>query len=427
MGWVSPKVYAILSSSEEGKDILEGIADKDQATVDKEVDAFFNNGGKGASRSAEYKKAKNTEVDEDYKRSYGDVPDKDEEPEQYKKYMDSYNKWQDKETTNENSKVSDDDISEFLFDNQYQITDSTTVGQFAQETANKLGCSKDQVLKVIRKENPNISENEKMSKIAGLEDENDFIESIDDIDYEKAEKNEKINGSKGKNPNRKDKYGNELVSDEAFKVGQEGAKKYLDYMTQYNDLDKLKKSNIFLGGLQSAVSKAIIEAGYDPNLDTTYQDFNEIIGSVLGEKVYIEDYEGNATKGFTGKKYDGYTPGKEESNSEFEESIDYETATYPKGTSKEYSMVVNNKFNKALPILEKAGIKLSDFGGRASKEGGYEDNSKEIMDKYVFEPFRKKYPKGNNEVWEKEYQPLYDAIESVLDKKYNDWYIKNKK
>ena len=48
------------------------------------------------------------------------------------------------------------------------------------------------------------------------------------------------------------------------------------------------------------------------------------------------------------------------------------------------------------------------------------------MDKYVFEPFRKKYPSGNNDAWDKEYQPLYDAIESVLDKKYNDWWIRNK-
>lgn len=109
------------------------------------------------------------------------------------------------------------------------------------------------------------------------------------------------------------------------------------------------------------------------------------------------------------------------------DDIDYENITYPKGTSKEYTMVVNNKYQKSLPILEKAGIKLEDFGGKQSVEGGYEDNTKDIMDKYVFEPFRKKYPNGNNQVWEQEYQPLYDAIESVVDKNYNDWWIKNKK
>lgn len=45
MGWVSKKVYAILASDEEGKKILEGIGEKDQDTVDKEVDAFFNKTG----------------------------------------------------------------------------------------------------------------------------------------------------------------------------------------------------------------------------------------------------------------------------------------------------------------------------------------------------------------------------------------------
>ena len=57
MAWVSPKVYAILSSSEEGKDILEGIGEKSQDEVDKELDEFFGS-GKGASKGADYQKAK---------------------------------------------------------------------------------------------------------------------------------------------------------------------------------------------------------------------------------------------------------------------------------------------------------------------------------------------------------------------------------
>lgn len=59
------------------------------------------------------------------------------------------------------------------------------------------------------------------------------------------------------------------------------------------------------------------------------------------------------------------------------------------------------------------------------KEGGYEDNSNEIMQKYVFEPFRNKYPKGNNDAWKNEFEPLYNAIDAVFDKNYNDFYIKN--
>lgn len=116
--------------------------------------------------------------------------------------------------------------------------------------------------------------------------------------------------------------------------------------------------------------------------------------------------------------------GKKDETSE-ETEIDYENVEYPKGTSKEYSQSVNEKYEQALPVLEKVGLKPEDFGGKANEQGGYEDNTSEIMDKYVFEPFRKKYPGGNNEAWKKDYQPLYDAIDAVLDKKYNDWYIRN--
>lgn len=58
MAWASKKLYAILMSSEEGKDILEGIGEKSQDEFDKEVEAFFGEGGKSASQNADYKKAK---------------------------------------------------------------------------------------------------------------------------------------------------------------------------------------------------------------------------------------------------------------------------------------------------------------------------------------------------------------------------------
>lgn len=125
--------------------------------------------------------------------------------------------------------------------------------------------------------------------------------------------------------------------------------------------------------------------------------------------------------------YNALRMGKTQPETFNDEPIDYENIEYPKGTSKKYTKYVNEQFENAKPILEKAGIKLEDFGGKPSKEGGYEDNTKEIMNKYVFEPFRKKYPNGNNDVWEKAYQPLYDAIEAVADKNYNDWYIRNNK
>ena len=247
MAWVSPKVYAILQSSEEGKDILEGIADKTQEEVDKELDAFFGNGGKGFSRSEDYKQAKSTE---------------------------------------EEDEISDDDIMAELSDGDYYYGDLSSEKEIVNLMAERLNVSPDRVKKVLK--------------------DNDF----DFKEYQKY-----INGD--------------------------------DFEDAKNDDDN--------------------------------------------------------------------------------KPIDYETVEYPRGTSKEYSMVVNDRYEKALPVLEKLGIKLSDFGGRPSKEGGFEDDSSEIMDKYVFEPFRQKYPNGNNEVWLKEYQPIYDAIEAITDKNYNDWYIKNKK
>lgn len=112
-------------------------------------------------------------------------------------------------------------------------------------------------------------------------------------------------------------------------------------------------------------------------------------------------------------------------NQPFNSDIDYDNIEYPKGTSKEYTMSVNKRFNDAQPILQKLGIKLEDFGGRPSKEGGYEDNGSEIMDKYVFNPFSEKYPTGiHNEEWTRDYKPIYDAIEAVTDKNYNDWWIR---
>lgn len=69
MGWVSKKVYAILSSDEEGKKILEGIGEKDQDTVDKEVDAFFNKTGQSnpdkGKQSANPKKEKSDDENDD--------------------------------------------------------------------------------------------------------------------------------------------------------------------------------------------------------------------------------------------------------------------------------------------------------------------------------------------------------------------------
>lgn len=83
MAWVSPKVYAILNNSEEGKDIIERLPELSQDECDDLVDEFFGNSGKGSSSNADYMKAKEDEEfernvyehlddnDEDYERSWG--------------------------------------------------------------------------------------------------------------------------------------------------------------------------------------------------------------------------------------------------------------------------------------------------------------------------------------------------------------------
>lgn len=105
-----------------------------------------------------------------------------------------------------------------------------------------------------------------------------------------------------------------------------------------------------------------------------------------------------------------------------------ETKDYPAGTSKEYTDKVNSKHAKALEFLNSKGIDLDkEYTESPSKEGGLNSNVKEIMNKYVFDPFHKAYPNGNNEVWDRDYKELFDSIDAYADKRYNDWYIQNKK
>lgn len=136
------------------------------------------------------------------------------------------------------------------------------------------------------------------------------FENNQEIDWDLVEKNEKINGKNAKNPKRTDKYGNELLSDDAFNIGVDAGKTYLDYMTKYNNYSSLKKSNRFLGDLSNVVGNAITNNGFNPNLDITYQDYNEIIGNILGEEINFEKYESMEGTGFTNREYIGYKPNK---------------------------------------------------------------------------------------------------------------------
>ena len=63
------------------------------------------------------------------------------------------------------SEVTDEDIDVTLSDFEWQITDSTTVGQYAEETAQRLGIDKNRVLERMKQDNPNLTEDKKMAEV----------------------------------------------------------------------------------------------------------------------------------------------------------------------------------------------------------------------------------------------------------------------
>lgn len=159
MAWVSPKVCAILSQSEEGKDIIERLPDLTQEECQEELDAFFGDGGKGVSKNQEYRQARFD--DETEEKRYNDITNE---------------KISEKDLDDDEDfkEVTDEDISEALADYEWQITDSTTVDDYARETAEKLGIDKQRVLDVIMNEAPDkITPDMKMFKVVGLDDGNE--------------------------------------------------------------------------------------------------------------------------------------------------------------------------------------------------------------------------------------------------------------
>lgn len=79
----------------------------------------------------------------------------------------------------------DEEISEELADMEWAITGKETAGDYAKHVAEKMGISKDKVFAVMKKENPNITEDMKMSKIAGFDD--DDLDDLDDLDEDEEE------------------------------------------------------------------------------------------------------------------------------------------------------------------------------------------------------------------------------------------------
>lgn len=301
------------------------------------------------------------EIDEDFERSFGPAPDREDDPEGYKKYMDSYNKWQDDNFDNDYESEFDE------FDNEDDKP--YDFDKWAKET------------------------NSDKTKHAGYIDVDSSYDAGAILSYINNDPDWSISSNGG------DTYLLKHKSGPVYSYNKDTQQ--ISLTTEKAEQEKGKQAHT--KELTDYIKNQIKNGKTDP--EQIYQD--------SPYSIHSHDEMINITNDLLNK------------NNKIDE-IDYEKVEYPQGTSKEYTNVVNKKYQNSLPILEKAGIKLEDFGGKASAEGGYEDNSREIMQKYVFEPFRKKYPNGDNDAWEKEYQPLYDAIESVLDKNYNDWWIRNK-
>lgn len=81
MAWIkSRKIVAILSQSDEGKDIIEKAPDLTEEELEKELDAFFGEGGKGAQSSNDYNQEKfDIEAEEEMYKSYQEPEDNEKE------------------------------------------------------------------------------------------------------------------------------------------------------------------------------------------------------------------------------------------------------------------------------------------------------------------------------------------------------------
>ena len=138
----------------------------------------------------------------------------------------------------EELEVNEDKISEALADYQWQVTDKTTAGEYAEETAKKLGISKEKVFDVIKKQAPNeIKESSNMSKIiSAFENGEEFKdeEQVESVDVEKQGYDEAI---KLNNYEKAKELYDDVVGKDEKKA--EGIKKALDEMSK--NFDKSQK------------------------------------------------------------------------------------------------------------------------------------------------------------------------------------------
>lgn len=129
--------------------------------------------------------------DPEYERAYGEFEDEEENDNPLK--TESRSMVNEKQANDPrvladkmDSEITDEDIDVTLSDFEWQITDSTTVGQYAEETAQRLGIDKNRVLERMKQDNPNLTEDKKMAEVLEeLDNKNNEEESNESADSQK--------------------------------------------------------------------------------------------------------------------------------------------------------------------------------------------------------------------------------------------------
>lgn len=123
--------------------------------------------------------------------------------------------------------VTDDEISEHLADYQWQITDKTTAGQYAQECADRMGISKERVFNIIKQQAPEqIKEDSNMWKIVNAwENDEEYFDNVE---------------------NHEEEHGSHLyfggVDEETLRKSEDfKIKEYLKELDEYRKIDDPKK------------------------------------------------------------------------------------------------------------------------------------------------------------------------------------------
>lgn len=356
-----------------------------------------------------------------------------------------------------------DEINEALADYQYEITDKTTVGDYAQRIAEKTGSSKEQVLSVLKKSSgKEFKETDKMSFVADLEEEQDFNDPSEAA-YNKAEEKDFSNKvqSKSELEIKKTPYTYKNGSTKEIEYVDEapkGWRKIEEATTNPNGYSLYTNGESLFNGKRETVLVKDKESSSKPyelvTPDTKINNDDMVIYKENGKYKMTngKNWSSNVRNGneiqdlssFDNaddivdymKKYGGqgknfkvvqdyYNVGGRELSKEEKEYVDKVSSAlkdskqevkYPKGTSKEYTQKINKQFDESYKTLkEKYGF--TDEQLKSDKVSETLSGVHQLFDNSQFY--------GGKSKWSKEQlKEIADALDVLDDKYYNDYYIR---